>query len=174
MRNFKKCIWLILALTLGACSSIKSTNTVGDYALKLNPDEWNGTWVIGKGTYQISVINPDFGVMISESIKDGKTEKHRMFVTQTGSDKYINLVNVGKNFSFAKFKKEKDSATVWMPSKEMFKKAITDHKIAGEVDKNGNILITASGEEFSEFLKTNPELMLFEYDSPSIFKRLVE
>jgi len=174
MKNFKKYIWLVLVLTLGACSSIKSTNIVGNYALKLNPGEWNGTWVIGEDAYQISVINPDFGIMTSVSIKDGKTQKHRIFVTQAGSDKYINLVNADKSFSFAKFKKEGDSATAWMPSKEMFKKAIENHKIAGEVDEGGNILITASGKAFSEFIKTNPELMMFEHESPSIFKRVAE
>ena len=174
MKNFKKYIWLVLLLTLGACSTIKSTNLVGDYALKLNPDEWNGTWVIGEETYQVNVINEDFGIMESVSIKDGKTQKYKMFATQGGDDKYINLVNADKRFSFVKFKREKNSATAWMPSKEVFKKAIESHKIAGEIDEGGNILITASGKAFSEFIKTNPELMMFELESPSIFKRVAE
>jgi hypothetical protein len=174
MKYFKKHIWLVLVLALGACSSIKSTNIIGDYALKLNPDEWNGTWVIEDETYQVSVINPDFGIMGSVSNKDGKIEKHRMFATQIESDTYINLVNADKSFSFAKFKKEKNLVTAWKPSIEVFKKAIENSEIDGEVDKDGNIVITASGKVVSEFLKANSASILFEYESPNVFKRLTK
>jgi len=174
MTNLKICILLILALTLGACTSTKSTNMLGNYALKLNEDEWNGTWVIENEAYQIKVINPDFGIMQSISIEDGKIKKHRIFATQSGDDKYINLVAPDKRFFFAKFKKEQNSVIVWLPSKEMLKKAIENSEIEGKVDKDDNVLITASGKAFSEFMKTNKNMMMFEYENPGIFKRLVK
>jgi len=175
MKKLKIFILLLSALTLGACSSIKSTSMLGDYALKLSEDEWNGTWVIEKDIYHIRVINPDFGIFELVSTEDGKSKKHRAFAAYSGDDKYINLVASDKKFFFAKFKKEKDSVTVWLPSKKMWAKAIEDNKIDGEVDEDGNILITAkSSRVFSDFFKTNKELKMFDYENSNILKRRIK
>ncbi len=174
MKNLKVVILLITALTLGACLPVKSTYMLGDYALKTNADEWNGTWIQEKDTFQLKVLNPDFGIIEAASIENGETKKYRMFVTQSENNKYINLVGSDKKFSFVKFKKEKNAITAWRPSKEMLTKAIADQEIKGQVDKDGNILITANSEAVRDFFKTNQNSMMFDHENPDIFKKLVE
>ena len=171
MKNLKICILLMLALTIAACSSVKSTSMLGDYALKLHEDEWNGTWVIDNDSYQIRVVNPDFGIMESTSIKDGKSIKHRLFATQSEENRYINLVGANKTFYFVKFKKEKDSITVWEPSTKFLNQAITNNEIEGKIDSNNDLLITANSNALKAFFKKNQNLMIFDIENPSIFKR---
>lgn len=174
MANLKVIVLLVVALIVGACAPIKSMYMLGDYALKTSADEWNGTWVYEDDSFQVDVLNPDFGIFELESNINGESEEHRVFATQSDDANYMNLVDAEKNFFFVKFKKEKDSITVWFPSKGALTKAIEGNEIKGEVGKDGDILITASSNEFREYFKSNQNQMLFDLENPRVFKRLAQ
>jgi hypothetical protein len=172
-------ILFVLASFISGCSFVKSVNKLGEEPYTANENEWKGTWIVDDNSIQIKVINHKLGEIEIMFIEAGKLLKNRVFLTQKGSETYLNLVEKPEDKFYypAKFKKSKNQLIVWRVSSDALKKAIRDKKIDGEITKHkysDDVLIKASKEELNNFFIRNREQMLFDYEEPFVLRRLVQ
>ncbi len=174
MNLFKLLSLLVVLLFLAACSSIKSINQLGQEIYQLNEDKWNGTWVTGEGSIQLEVVDTTNSEVSIMFIEKGKIQKYKVFIRKDADNSYMNLIDKDNHYFIAKFKKTRNQIIVWLPALEMMQKAVNSKAIAGIVSENKNVLITAEKKQLDRYFFDNKERMLFEYEEPVVFRKLIK
>jgi hypothetical protein len=173
MKKIQILILGILLTLIYSCSSIRSIHKLGEESLKINKEEWEGTWISGDASFYVKVIDTTISQIEIMSIENGKLEKHSVFINQNGNNTYGNLLTKDKHYIFVKFKKRKNELLMWLPELEMIKVAINSNKLEGII-KDKDILIKSEKKLFNKYFIDNKEKMLFEYEKPFIFKKLLK
>ena len=181
MKNIQIFILLIFITLICSCSSIRSIHKLGEEPYMLNAEEWEGTWIAGDEAYTVKVVNWQSSIFVDStsseievmSIENDKIVKHNFFIKQTGSNTYGNLVTKEKHYIFVKFKKRKNEIIIWLPNFDMMKEAIDSKKLAGVV-KDKDVLLKSDEKVFNTFFTDNEDQMLFKYEEPFIFRKLIK
>jgi len=174
--NFKLIVLSVIFMFINGCSYVSSVNQLGEEIYIANEKDWNGTWVTHSGSLNIHVVNAKLGEIEVLFIEHGKLEKHKIYLTKTAKDSYLNLINKAEDkfFFLGKFIKNKNELILWAASTEYIKKAIVNKSLAGKTtnEKHDGVSITASKEALNKYFKDNRDKMLFFYEEPLVLRRL--
>lgn len=159
---------------LGACSTIKSTQQLGSEIYVLEKNKWEGTWVTGEGSIQLKVVDINSSEVAIMFIEKDEVQKYKAFIRTNGDGSYINVIDTDNHYFFAKFKKTRNQIVVWLPERHMMQKAISTGGVIGSVSEKKNVLITSEKKQLDSYFFENNNLMLFDYEEPIIFRKLIK
>ncbi|MFV2005639.1 MAG: hypothetical protein ACC650_10550 [Gammaproteobacteria bacterium] len=174
MKNLKLLSVLVLLAFLGACTTVKSVNQLGKDNYILDKDEWEGTWIAGDGSLQLYIVDIKLAEIEIVFIEKGEIKKYQVFLRQNGKDSYMNLVAEDGRYYFAKYIKRKNQIITWLPSIKMLKTAISNRKLEGIINEEKDLLIKSDKNTLNKYFIENKGKMLFEYEEPFVFRKLVE
>jgi uncharacterized protein YcfL len=174
MKIFKLLNLFVLLILIGACSTIKTINQLGEKTYLLDKNKWEGTWVTGEGFLQLKVIDIETSEVSIMLIEKGELQKYKIFIRKNGEDSYMNLVDEDNHYLFAKFKRTRNQIIVWLPSREMMQKAINSKALTGVISEKKNVLITSEKKQVNNYFVENKDKILFEYEEPIIFRKLIK
>lgn len=155
-------------LFLVACESVSSLHPVGMTPVKTPIDKWQGSWVVDdEGVIHTKVINEDKGelllvvVNLERQDKNEWLEFYNVIVRKTGKNVYFNLVEKDKNkthYYFAKFIRNDNTITVYLPSFDHYSKAVANGKVKSSARKDSSsIILQGSMSEINDYVESYPQ-----------------
>jgi hypothetical protein len=149
---------LLAALALCGCDTVTSKKPVGDKAAELKPEDWNGKWQDGKGTFVVTRIkDAKSGIVEAKYIqpwtksKPGDVTTDDLLVRKLGAEVIANRGDIN-GYEFGRVAADGSHLLVFYPDTPVFLKLIKRHMIAGRIDrdKDGKPTHSCTVEEFSE------------------------
>ena len=142
----------LLIVTLGSlafltgCAVVTSENLIGDTAVQLSPEAWNGTWRNEETALQLKVIAPENGLLkiawFEEKDNELQPESLTVQIRKGEQWEYLNLLegSLYKDLALAKYcwgriEKEGKRLLFWLPNPERFERAVASDTLKGKVIK---------------------------------------
>jgi hypothetical protein len=175
--ELKSIFVLILAINfLTGCESVMTTQPMGETVVKLNPEQWEGTWKFPEGVGTTTVLDKDKGVLQASWIErreDGTgMEVVKGTVRATGDMTFFVARDEHQKelFHWARVKKGDNYLIMWSTNVEQFKILINDGKLSGKVTEGSVVLDELKPEDIQ--MIDDPSANLLKWKEPDIFVRI--
>jgi hypothetical protein len=168
------------ALALCGCYEVISLSPMGESALKLNPDEWDGLWLLSDDEFVIfKVISPDDGLIQGSFLEQGESGpilKHStIHIREAGGWHFISMAQEAEGtdvvrYSWGRLKKDGNTLVVWMPDHDKFERLVEEGIVPGDTQSTDVHLGTLNSSHYT-LITSEERGVLFEWDNPIIFRR---
>lgn len=189
---------IVLTLSLTSCSSVISNRPIGLEYISINPEDWNGIWLIDDNVVRVKVIDESKGVikfaLIEEKENDLQLECIVLQIMKGKKWLYANVLEMEgekatDKYLWGRINNEDNKIVFWAPSVGMFLKAVESKKIKAIVAKKAKlkdsnelseeetlpVSITLIDESKAIIdLVENGEVNFFEWDHPIVLNRLIK
>ena len=161
---------------LAGCESVLTTQPMGETAVQLSPEQWQGTWLHHETVVTITVLDKDNGLLQAswiEQQQDGiDLEVTKGAVRATGDMTFFVTEDENQKglFHWAIVKKGKNHLIMWTPNVEQFKVLIKDGKLPGKVTEDG-VVLDKLKPEIIEMID-DPSANLLQWKEPDVFVRI--
>lgn len=193
----KLILFTFFLLSLTGCSSVISNRPIGLDCILVNPEEWNGIWLIDDNVVRIKVIDDTNGIVKIASIEDKnndlKLESIVLKVMKGEKWLYANIIEMEgekatDKYLWGRISKEERKIIFWAPSVKEFAKAAESKKIDATVSKKtkskgcneiseeeeypDNVILKDEPKTIIDLIE-NGESNYFEWDHPIILSKLI-
>lgn len=162
---------------LCACSSVTSTVPIGESPILLVEKEWSGKWIstdlTEKGYLEMTVIDPEEGIISAKSYKDGKIdEKYLVHIRSTGDWNFFSIrQNEDDDYAWGVLRKRDHELLLWMPIAEGFVEAVRSGMLPGHVDDYPTVTLLPLTNQQIETMMSDKSGTMFFWQDPVIFIR---
>jgi len=180
---------LILLVILASCTTVTVNKPVGEIPLKLDADEWEGSWgkmndgewidisrpeeIVGLPT---KVMAGDEGILQFTEIEKGEERTFNIFLHRSGKWSFLSIKPADQeddeDYLWGRMKKEKNLVMIWLPDPEKFAALVKDGTLPGKVSKGGDVSLVDLNKEHYEMFSKEEFGLLFVWDEPMIYYRL--
>lgn len=185
MKTIKLLFVSALLLCLWGCDSVTSTALVGEKAVNLVAEEWDGTWLSAEGAVTLKVLDAKQGKLRAAWIEDSGGElKMETWLVQIRSSGAWNFANVRdddddddgdqeieERYLFTRVKKDSHQILFWMPDSDAFSAAVKAGQLPGEIS-DSNVRLAALNADHLEVIKSEKGPTLFDWDEPWVLLRV--
>jgi hypothetical protein len=154
---------------------------MGDQPVKLEAEDWEGTWLQAEGAIVAKVVDSEKGILKVAGIESEDTELKFESV-----DAYLRTWG---DWTFASIKEKPESdndlylwgritksdrqVIIWDPNVEKFKKLVEAGKLPGKVDGD-NVILDELKPEHMQIITSGAEGVLFDWENPSALIRVAK
>lgn len=171
---------VVFGLFLSGCAVVQSDKTIGEKAVAVNADDWDGVWTFSGGALNAAVIDKDKGLLEIALVerKDGKFEMktYRVGIMQQDDAIIANLEDPNEKgkFSFGRISISSDEIILWIPNFARFKELVEKSKLPGIIVEEHKILLEKLGAEHMKIIADVYDGSLFSLENPIVLKRAVK
>jgi hypothetical protein len=171
---------VVFGLFLSGCAVVQSDKAIGEKAVTVNADDWDGVWTFSGGAVNAAVVDKDKGLLEIAWVerKDGKfeMETYRVGIMQQGDAIIANLEDVKDKgrYLFSLIKKNPDEVVLWIPEMAKFKKLVQNNVLSGKILEENKMLLENLSPSQMEMIATEKNGKLFIWDSPIVLKRAMK
>ena len=171
---------VVFGLFLSGCAVVQSDKAIGEKAVTVNADDWDGVWTFNGGALNAVVVDKDKGLLEIALVerKDGKFEMNTYRVGIMKQDDAIiaNLEDPNEKgkFSFGRISINPDEIIVWIPNFARFKELLEKNKLPGIMVDEHKILLEKLGAEHMKIIADVYDGSIFSLDNPIVLKRYVK
>ena len=183
---------LVSAIVISGCTSVTSVNQLGTKPVKLDSEEWDGTWSNAKGQmFFIKVKDPAKGILrvayVEHKKGDFRISKFDMAVKEGKSSKFCNIQVKGivpedeeelkdkeyaGSYYWMLIENKKNTMIVFFPNDEKIGELIKEGKIKG-VKKKSALILQGTSEEITKFVESQKNGELYEWKEPMTLRRMI-
>jgi len=170
-------VLVLLLQAMAGCYGVYSTEPVGEKALVIDPEDWEGTWVHADMAVTLAVIDGKNGWLQAGWVekKQGKLvyEQFRVQLRQSGEWVFGNVRDPEKPkwVLWGKVRREGQQAVVWFPDRQRLEALVGEGVLPGHVEKPGEHVIL-HGYKPEALPPLSVKNVPLEWDRPLIFRRL--
>ena len=183
------CLSAFLSLTLAGCTTVMSTQPVGEVPVALTAEDWEGTWTDSEDFLEIRVIDGEAGQLEAAWIETGEDgfelESVEIFMRRSGDALFGSVLDepddeagVGDEeaepealYAFFRLARDGKKLVVWWPDVEAFQALVEEGRLPGEVTEGDDVVLEALSEAQLELLSSDQNAGLWEWKSPAILMR---
>lgn len=167
---------------LAACDVVLSTHPVGNEPVTLAAEEWQGTWITDDGA--ITLVVPDgppgrLQLAWIEVKNEPELQTALVHVRSTGGwlfgsfeDEEAEKGQELARYIWGRLVKDEGTILFWLPREERFRELVEAGVLPGEVDEDGDVLLAKLGPQHLAIIASEDRGALFEWDDPTILRRL--
>lgn len=178
MISIVKIMLFVITLILTGCDAVYAPQPLGNTAVQLNIEEWQGTWLAPEMVVITTVLDKDKGRLQAawmERDTDGVELKVlNGSIRASGDIMFTNSPDDNpdgeRRYLWMVVDKSEDYFTVWAPNLEQFKAMIAEGKLPGE-EIEGGVLLGELKPEHLEMI-VDPTTNLLEWKNPAVFTRV--
>jgi hypothetical protein len=168
-------------VALCGCFEVVSLNPMGESALKLNPAEWDGVWLLSDDDLVIfKVANPDDGLIEASFLERGESgpvfKRSTVYVREAEGWVFISMAQESEGatdvvgYSWGRLKKDGNTLIVWMPDHDKFESLVDEGILPGDTRSTDVHLGILESSHYA-VITSEQRGVLFEWDNPIIFRR---
>jgi len=173
-------ILVSLVLFLTGCEAVYAPAPIGETVVKLNVEEWQGTWLASEMVITTTVLDPEQGLLQAAWIERGeegaKFEVMEGQVRDSGGLLFANIKDDNEEgvlrYLWLRVEKSDTHFTLWSPDITQFKAMIEDGSLPGEVIEDGVVLGELKPEHIA--LINDPATKLLDWKDPAVFVRIAD
>lgn len=174
---------LSLLLTLTGCQAVYAPAPVGDTPVRLEPTDWDGTWMTPDFAVQMVVTDAENGRMTLAWLEESDGAfKQKTIALQIRS--WLATDEDAAEWEFASFPDENDPSrylwgkvrrgdkqiTFWGPHIERFRQAVKSGKLPGQVIEK-NVILGELTAEHMKLITSQNEGLYFNWEEPLVLFR---
>jgi hypothetical protein len=181
--NILKSLLLLLLTTvfLAGCDTVTSLQLVGEQAVPLKADDWQGAWVIEDDAVYIKVVDQAKGEMLLYSVELANekpkevVQVYKLYLRQSGSQYFMNVLNdkvKPADYFFARFTRDGNTVRTYLPSYDVFLRNVKSGALQASIDpKDSSIVLNGSSKSINQFITSNADA--FDKAASPAFTKLV-
>jgi hypothetical protein len=170
-----KLVFLGVAFLLGACSTVDSSQPVGEKATDLTKTkaEWDGSWLDSDGdTLRLVVTDPPGGGITVGWLDEGegklKASQAEVRIRDAGDWTFVNFKEPDDtSWQFGRILKKSRQMVIFLPDVERFQALVKSGKLPGKVEEHSASLETLSPEQLA-LIQSDAGGMLWNWEDPLI------
>lgn len=182
----KKMMAMLLGCLLVGCTAVVTKTPIGNSAVKIQAEEWDGTWACEDDVLIVKTIDESKGLLKVALIreKDGifSLQQGQISLKHLGDNKFLNIPFAeiaGKKelkdkfagyFVWAKFTRQGENLIVWIPDAESIKKLLTKKELIGKEEKD-IIILEGSADQLSKTIEKQINSII-EWKHPGVYTRI--
>ena len=174
-------VLLVLIWLMSGCVAVYTTEPVGDEPVKLQAQDWEGTWVQDKDFFVIRLSEPDQGMLVAAWIEEEndslKLESLNGHIRATGDTMFISFRDKdypdSPRYFWARIKQDGRQIIFWQPEEKAFKALVESKQLPGSIDDD-NIILEPLKNEHLRFIIEDKNKNLFDWQEPIVFLKLGE
>ncbi len=178
MNSIYKLILAFGIIVLSGCDVVFTPEPLGDKAVQLKTEEWQGTWLAPEMVVITTVLDENKGLLQAAWIERGLSgvtmEVLEGRVRASGDIMFINSrddnPDAEPRYLWGVVDKSKDHFTIWAPALAQFKAMVTDGRLPGEETDDGIMLGKLKPEQLE--MITDPSTGLLDWKNPGVFTRI--
>ncbi len=180
MKNFKYILAGFLLFVTFSCEAVFTSHPIGKKIVKLNGEDWEGTWLHKEGSLVTKVFDSEKGILTISWIEPkGQEFKHvteEVYIRESGElmfwsmkDKFQSIG--GKSGSqkdryiWGKIQKDGRQIIVWRPDIDYFKQLVNNGELPGKID-DGSVFLDDLKPEQLKIFKSETEGLLYNREEP--------
>lgn len=179
MNSIVRTAALAACACLTACNAVYSTHPVGEALVKLDPEQWQGTWLHDEVVVTTTVMDADHGVLqaawVERGEKGAKLEVAEGTIRSSGNWMFANLEERDEEgnarYLWLRVKRSDGRLIVWSPRVERFREFVEDQSLPGAVDTEDNVVL-GKLEPAHLSLINAPSSNLLDWEDPDVFYRI--
>jgi len=178
MNSIYRFLLVPIILILAGCDAVYTPEPLGDNAVQLSVEEWQGTWLASEMVVITTVLDKDKGrlqVAWMERGTDGvEMEVLEGSIRASGDIMFTNTrddnPNVGPRYLWMVLDKSEGHFTVWSANLKQFKAMVADGRLPGEETDDGVVLGELKREHVEMII--DPSTNLLDWKNPGVFIRV--
>ena len=154
---------------------------MGESALKLDPEEWDGMWLLSDDDLVIfNVVSPDDGLIKASFLERGESVpvlKHStIYIREADGWVFISMARESEGtpdvvgYSWGRLKKYGNTLIVWMPDHDKFEHLVDEGMLPGDTRSTDVHLGVLESSHYA-LITSEGRGVLFDWDNPIIFRR---
>ncbi len=168
----------LLALVFSACAVVYVESPVGEDPVKLDAEEWNGTWLHAEGAVTVKVLDSEDGALglawvdsEGEQLVPKSAAVHlrlaggRVLVSWKEEDA------AEPGYLWGILSRRDEQVVVLAPDADKFRVLVEQQKLPGHVE-NGDIYLGRLGPEHLDIILSDQEGFLFDWEEPLVLTRV--
>jgi len=168
-------------ILLAACSSVYSTNPVGEKPVQLDSGQWDGNWLGADGVMTIRVKDAEQGILQVAWIEDMELLQYQVQLLESGDWVFFNLREEDDDdgYFWGRIKNDGDSIILWDPDIKKFRALVTKGVLPGEVKKTGknmeffsDVILGELTPAHLQVITSGDQGVLFNWDEPLLLIKL--
>ena len=167
---------LLLAV---ACNTVHSTEPVGTEVLTLEPESWDGAWLMGSGsTCTLRVLDGEAGhlevAVVSEDNGQLVARVFQVRLREHGGWTFASIEDPDRPglHLWLRIQRDEEQVILWIPDPEEIARLVQGGALAGRVDEHDNVVLESLDEEQLKTLHAGLDARLFEWEQPFAMIRL--
>ncbi len=168
---------------IGACSAVYVQEPIGAQVLRLEEEDWEGTWVAADGeTAIVGVRDAEAGILWVGGLeeRDGEPAIELLTVylrdaTREGGERLLVSIEDDDRYVWGLLVRDGDYAVLYGPEIGKFRALVTEGKLPGRIGSNGddnNVYLGKLQPEHVEMILAGDVGVLFDWDDPYVFHRV--
>jgi hypothetical protein len=149
-----------LVIALAACGSVMVEQPAGDKPLVLDPEDWEGAWVLDEDLYMVRVVNSEMGeieIAAVEKSSDGEFRLETMtLILRDGGDWILGNLRDEEweepGFALAFGKLDDDQLLILVPDVAKFRALVEAGTLPGQVLEDSVLLEPLNAEHLALIL----------------------
>jgi len=154
---------------------------MGEEAVLLNPEEWEGTWTSSEmnndSIFRIKVIDEKKGLLqfigIEENEDKIELSVSKFYVRESGDWQFFTLdeedKNKSKHYNWGRIEKDDKQLIIWLPDVSKFADLVGQKILPGNIDGKGNVILGKLAPEHYKLITSGEKGVLMDWDDPLIF-----
>jgi hypothetical protein len=169
---------MLSALLLAGCDAVFTPEPLGDDVVKLDPAQWQGTWLTTDMVVVTTVLDSDKGRLqaawLEREENGAEMESFSGLVRSSDEIYYFNIKDsnegVERRYHWIRVDPADGRMTLWGPDLEQFEAAVASGRIPGKKTDDGVVL----GELEAEHMKMINDVStgLLQWDDPAVMIRI--
>jgi hypothetical protein len=176
MSLFKGMLVAVSVLSLAGCSSVCSTKPVGEKAVAVEPEEWEGTWINSEMDTPVSIKVTDAkkGILKAMWIDKMKMESCDFQLLESGTWMFGSMRKDDKDnrYLWGRIKKDAGQIIVWIPDVTKIRELVKAGTLTGTVAEDGDVTLGDLNAAQLSVITSEDKGLLFEWTNPLILIRL--
>lgn len=177
MQYLVKTCGMLSLIWLSACSAVYSTAPVGDLAVQLSPEEWQGTWLGDEMVAVTTVLDAEKGLLqvawIERRVEGAILETVQSTIRSSGDYLFANTRDneaESPRYVWIRLDKTADKLTTWVPQLETFQSMVSEGQIPGTLTDDGVVLGELNQQQLE--MINSPSSNLLDWQEPRVFIRI--
>jgi hypothetical protein len=174
--------FLVATIALPACANVTTSHPLGETALPVIAEEWEGTWLSAQGDVAIlKVVDESTGSCELYWLEDDTDppEVHRFPVyiresrgwTFASAPEDPRETTSSVEYVWARIRKDGEIITLWTPRVERFKELVEEGSLPGQVNL-GDVHLGALESQHYELIVSEDKGLVLDWENPGVLRRI--
>lgn len=169
---------LALTVFLSGCKAVYIHGPLGDKAVELKADEWEGAWnILGENdVVEMRVADPKAGKLeiagVNAKEKGFELETYPVLIREYKNWQFVNIQSKDKPgfYTWGRIKNDDNKIILWGPDPEKFSALVKKGTLPGKIDGD-NIFLEKLTPAQMDLITTDTQGTLMAWDEPLILVR---
>ena len=168
------------AVIIAGCNIVYSTKPMGEKAVSISAEEWEGTWMHSDGALTVRVIDSVQGILevgwVETEGKELTFELSKVYLRKFGGWLFVSgpdSDNPDKSqFLWGRVKKDDNQVIIWGPDVSEFEALVKNGVLPGIAESDGNVVLGDLTSEHLKLITSNAKGALLDWEEPIVLIRL--